>query len=116
MHAENSVNKFEAFEMWTLRRMLRVSWVDYVTNRDLLRRAGLVDREVFEIKKKTGYLGHILHGRRYHFPLLILQGEIEEGKRGVSRRRLFWLQNIRQWTGIRRYLPPFIKVELRNKF
>ena len=64
-----SINKIEAFEMWTLRRMLSVSWVDRVRNEDILQRAGLVERELFENikKRKTGYLGHILRGERYHF-------------------------------------------------
>jgi len=54
-----TINKVEAFEMWTLRRMLRVSWVDLVTNQNILRRAGLVDRELFENikRRKTASLG-----------------------------------------------------------
>ncbi|KAL3267530.1 hypothetical protein HHI36_011652 [Cryptolaemus montrouzieri] len=82
--------------------MLRVSWVEHVTNEDILRRTGLIDRELFENikRRKIGYLGHVLRGERYHFQRLILQGKIEGGKRGVGRRKLSWLRNIRQWTGI----------------
>lgn len=97
------INKIEAFEMWILRRMLRVSWVDHVRNEEVLQRAGLADRELFENikKRKIGYLGHILRGERYHFQRLILQGKIEGGRRGIGRKKLSWLRNIRQWTGIR---------------
>lgn len=97
-----TINRIEAFEMWTLRRMLRVPWVDRVRNEDILRRAGLEERELFEIikKRKIAYLGHILRGERYHFQRLILQGKIEGGKRGIGRRKLSWLRNIRHWTGI----------------
>lgn len=35
-------------------------------------------------KRKNGYLGYILRGTRYNFQLLILQGNIEGGKRGVG--------------------------------
>lgn len=56
------VKKLEVFEMWTLRRMMRISWVDHGTNRNVLRKVGLVDREPFEnIKKRiTGYFTHNL--------------------------------------------------------
>lgn len=98
-----TINKIEAFEMWTLRRMLKVSWVERIRNEDILRRAGLTDRELFENikKRKIAYLGHIIRGERYHFLRLILQGKIEGGKRGIGRRKLSWLRNIRHWTGIK---------------
>ena len=96
-----TVNKMEAFEMWTLRRMLRIPWIDRVKNEEVIRRAGLEDRELFRHmrEKKIAYLGHILRGERYHFQRLILQGKIEGGKRGLGRKKLSWLRNIRQWTG-----------------
>ena len=47
-----SINRIEAFEMWILRRMLRISWTDRVRNEDVLRMAGLGDRELFEHIKK----------------------------------------------------------------
>jgi len=31
---EATIYRVEVFEMWTLRRMLKVSWVDHVTNED----------------------------------------------------------------------------------
>lgn len=99
-----SINKLEAFEMWTLRRMLRIPWTDRVRNEEVLNRAQLEDRQLFEYVKsrKTAYLGHILRGERYSFQQLILEGKIE-GRRGIGRKKLSWLRNIRQWTGIRNY-------------
>nr|CAH7731963.1 unnamed protein product [Callosobruchus chinensis] len=57
-----AINRIEAFEMWTLRRMLKISWTDHVRNDDVLRMAGLEDRELFEHikKRKISYLGHII--------------------------------------------------------
>lgn len=68
----------------------------------MLRRAGLVDGELFENikRRKIGYLGYIELGIRYHLELLTPQNKIEEGLRRVGRRRLSWLRNIWQWTGI----------------
>jgi hypothetical protein len=100
----SSINKLEVFEMWCLRRMLRISWTDRVRNEEVLRRAGLQDRELFNYvkSKKTAYLGHIIRGERYTFQQLILEGKIE-GRRGLGRKKMSWLRNIRQWTGIHSY-------------
>nr|CAH7737600.1 unnamed protein product [Callosobruchus chinensis] len=89
--------------MWTLRRMLKISWTEHVRNDDVLRMAGLEDVELFEHikKRKISYLGHIIREERYEFQRLILQGKIEGGRRGIGRKKLSWLRNIRQWTGIR---------------
>nr|CAH7760149.1 unnamed protein product [Callosobruchus chinensis] len=52
---------------------------EHVRNDDVLRMAGLEDRELFEHtkKRKISYLGHIIRGERYEFQRLILQGKIE---------------------------------------
>lgn len=91
--------------MWTLRRMFRIPWTDLVRNEEVLGKAGLTSRELFDAikKRKTSYLGHILRGPRYEFQRLILQGKIE-GKRGIGRKKLSWLRNIRQWTGIHDFM------------
>ena len=101
----SSINKLEAFEMWCLRRMLRISWVNHIRNEEVLRRAQIEDRELFEVikRRKISYLGHIMRGERYEFQRLVLQGKVEGGKRGMGRKKLSWLRNIRQWTWIRSF-------------
>ncbi|ENN78857.1 hypothetical protein YQE_04688, partial [Dendroctonus ponderosae] len=56
-----TLNRIEAFEMWTLRRLLRVPWTAHATNKEILRTAGC-EREILNIVKerKVFYLGHIL--------------------------------------------------------
>lgn len=62
-----------------------VSWpCDHVTEEDILRRASFFSEN---IKKKTGYSGHILRRERYHFQRFIFQDKITEKKRKVGRRR-----------------------------
>nr|CAH7756553.1 unnamed protein product [Callosobruchus chinensis] len=97
-----AINRIEAFEMWTLRWMLKISWTEHVRNDDVLRMAGLEDRELFEHikKRKISYLRHIIRGEQYEFQRLILQGKIKSGRRGIGRKKLSWLRNVRQWTGI----------------
>ena len=45
------INKIEAFEMWLYRRMLRIPWVDRVSNERVLGLMGK-DRELLPTVKK----------------------------------------------------------------
>lgn len=95
---EASTKKLEAFEMWCYRRILKISWVDRITNDAVLRRMGKEREIVNNVKKrKLEYLGHVMRNeQRYNLLQLILQGKIF-GKRGPGRRRISWLQNLRKW-------------------
>jgi len=93
------MDKINAFEMWVYRRMLRISWRDRITNREVLSRLGSETQLLLSIKKrKLQYFGHIMRGDKYQFLQLIIQGKIE-GKRAPGRRRTSWLKNLRQWFG-----------------
>lgn len=50
-------------------------------------------------RRKTAYLGHVMRGKRYQFLQLIIEGTIE-GRRGLRRKKMSWLRNIRHWTEI----------------
>ena len=93
-------NKLEAFELWCYRRMLRIPWTARVTNNEVLQKIG-GERELLHIIKirKTTYLGHLLRNEKYELPQLIIEGKLE-GKRGLGRKRLSWMRNIRNWTGM----------------
>lgn len=95
-----SVKRLEAFEMWLMRRMLKISWTDHITNNEVLQRFQK-DRELLTIikRRKTAYFGHILRNKKYKLLQLIMKGKIE-GKRGVGRKRISWLRNIKNWTGM----------------
>ena len=94
------MNRLEAFEMWCYRRILRISWVDRVTNDEVLRRLHR-EREVLQIvkRRKLEYFGHFLRGPKYELLKTIIQGHIE-GKRRIGRKNLSWLRNLRAWTGL----------------
>lgn len=95
-----SMNRLEAFEMWLMRRMLKISWTEHVSNEEVLRRMGGERELLTSVKKqKTSYLGHIYRGHKYAFLRLLMEGKIE-GKRGPGRRKCSWLKNIRDWTGM----------------
>lgn len=93
-----TMNRLEAFEMWTFRRMLKIPWTHHITNEEVLRKMRR-DRELLLTTKrrKTAYLGHVYRNPKYDILKLIIEGKID-GKRGPGRRQHSWLKNIRDWT------------------
>ena len=56
-----TVNKLEAFEMWCYRRILRISWTEHKTNKEVLCMLNIKRQLVYTIKKKKlTYFGHII--------------------------------------------------------
>lgn len=86
--------------MWVYRRILRISWVDRITNEEVLRRVKKKREILLLIKeRKLQYLGHIMRNRKYQLLQLMLQGRIE-GRRSVGRQRSTWLSNLREWLNL----------------
>ena len=90
--------RIDAFEMWCLRRMQRISWVVRSSNKEVLQRANR-DRELMKaaMKRKLVYAGHLI--REGGLQRLLLEGMIE-GKRERGGQRITWFDNIKQWTGL----------------
>lgn len=47
-----SVNRLQAIEMWFLRRLLRISWTEKISNVNVLKRAGVEKKYLKNIKKR----------------------------------------------------------------
>lgn len=95
----NDIRRLQAFEMWIYRRMLKISWVERVTNIEVLRRMHKETEIATTIKKrKLLYMGHIMRGEKYRILQNIMQGKIQ-GKRSIGRRRNSWMKNLREWFG-----------------
>ena len=94
------MKRMEAFEIWVYRRILRISWIDHITNEEVLHRLGKQREIAFTIKKrKMEYFGHVMRHGKYRILQLIIQGKTDT-KRGPGRRRHSWLHNLRQWYGL----------------
>ena len=92
--------KIEAFEMWSYRRIMRISWKEMKSNAEVVKMVGLKNTElVLSIKKKKlTYYGHV---RRHHsLQKLVLEGKVD-GKRGRGRRRKSWAGNVSEMTKMR---------------
>ena len=93
-----SQQRLEAFEIWTLGRMLRISWTRRITNEEVIRIAGIKRSLIETVKKrKLFFFGHVM--RHDSLQRVLLEGMVE-GKRGRGRPRLQWSDNITQWTGL----------------
>ena len=73
------MKQLETTEMWFLRRMLRISYKDRMTNKEVLRRAN-VGRTLMKdiVKRQMEFFGHVI--RKDELENLVVTGYIE-GKR-----------------------------------
>ena len=96
--SKTSQQRLEAFEMWALRRLQRISWTRHVTNEEVLRLAD-TKRSLFQTVKqrKLSFFDHIM--RHDSLQRNLLEGMVE-GKSGRGRPRLQWSDNILQWAGL----------------
>lgn len=93
-----SLKRLEAFEMWTYRKMHKISYTEHITNVEVLAKMGK-DKEIIHTVKtrKFKYFAHIMrHPEKYGILHIIIQGKIN-GKRPRGRRRLSWMGDMRNW-------------------
>ena len=86
--------------------MLRISWTSHTTNIDVLEKIGVKETTMLNnlINRKLSYAGHIMRNTSGHYDTLMttIEGRLE-GKRGRRRPRRTWVDDIREWTGSKRY-------------
>src|SRR5438034_11609515 len=95
-------NKIDAFECWCYRRMLKLSYVDRVTNNEVLKR---MHTELHFRKdmwrRKMEFVGHVLRGSSGNSHLCIVEGKVF-GKRFRGRPLLTWTGDIIKWTDLKK--------------
>ena len=85
-------DRLEAFEMWSLRRMLRVPWTARKTNTQVLQQANTNRELLKQIKKRQlKFLGH--SARKHKVELLSITGKID-GKRARGRQRQKYIDRV----------------------
>ena len=88
--------RLQATEMWFLRRILRISWTEGITNKEVLSRAGVKRTLMATIRsRKMKFLGHVM--RRNGTENLAITGKIE-GTRAKGCQRMTYISNIKDWT------------------
>ena len=86
--------------------MLRISWTSHTTNIDVLQKIGIKETTMLNTLKnrKLSYAGHIMRNTSGHYDTLLttIEGRLN-GKRGRGRPRRTWVDDLRDWTGSKRY-------------
>jgi len=97
------LKKVNAFEHWCYRRMLKISWKDKITNKEVLKRVNTNLNFLKSMKKrKLEYAGHVLRGSSGTTHLVLLEGKVY-GERTRGRPRLTWTEDIIAWTQLDTY-------------
>ena len=107
-------DNIKAAEMWFLRRIMKISYLDRVTNEEVLRRAG-VERELLAniTKRQFQFLGHII--RKGTIECISLQGRID-GKRARGRQRTKYMDRIKALCGAIQIGEVFNSARNRNRW
>ena len=74
-------SRFNTFNMRRIRRILDISWLDKVTNADVLSRAGLPSMYTLLRQRRLRWLGHVRRMDDGRIPKYILYGELALGRR-----------------------------------
>ena len=85
--------RIDAFELWCLRRLLRVPWAARRSNQSILKEISPeYSLEGLMLKLKHQYFGHLMR-RADSFEKTLMLGKIE-GRRRRGRQRMRWLDGI----------------------
>ena len=83
------VKKLHAFMMRHLRSIMRITWIDKVTNKEILERTGMPCMENLLIRKNLRWTGHLTRMSPNRLPKQVLYSQISSDhiKRGRPRLR-----------------------------
>ena len=92
-----------AFESKSYRKLLRVSYTEHRTNKDVLEeiedQAGQQEPLIAIVKRrKLSWFGHTV--RHDSLCKTVMEGTVE-GQRRRGRQRKMWMDNIKEWTGLK---------------
>ena len=92
------VERLKALEMWFLRRILRISWTELISNKEVLERAGMERSLRRNIRKRQlKFLGHVM--RKGGLECLAVTGEIK-GKRSRGRPLIGFVKSLSSWMDV----------------
>ena len=90
------VKKLHAFMMRHLRSIMRITWMDKVTNKEILERTGLPSMEGLLIKKNLQWTGHLMGMSPDRLPKQVLYSQLSSGQRKRGRPRLRFKDTIKR--------------------
>ena len=90
------VKKLHAFMMRHLRSIMRITWMDKVTNKEILERTGLPSMEDLLIRKNLRWTGHLMRMSSDRLPKQVLYSQLSSGHRKRGRPRLRFKNTIKR--------------------
>ena len=90
------VKKLHAFLMRHLRSIMRITWMDKVTNKEILERTGLPSMEDLLIRKNLRWTGHLMRMSSDRLPKQVLYSQLSSGHRKRGRPRLRFKDTIKR--------------------
>ena len=88
--------RIDAFELWCLRKLLRVPWTARRSNQSILREIGPgCSLEGLMLKLKLQYFGHLMRRANYLEKTLMLRKI--EGRKRKGWQKIRWLDGITDW-------------------
>ena len=92
----SQVHKLHAFMMRHLRAIMKITWKDKVTNKEILERANLPSMEDLLIKKNLWWAGHVMRMSSERLPKQILFSQLPAGERAIGRPRLRYKDTVKR--------------------
>ena len=90
------VKKLHAFMMRHLRSIMKINWMDKVTNKEILERTGLPSMEHLLIRKNLRWTGHLMRMSSDRLPKQVLYSQMSSGHRKRGRPRLRFKDTIKR--------------------
>ena len=98
-----AARRINAFEIWCYRRILKISWINRTTNKEVFDRIKEKPTLLKKIaKRKSSFFGHIVRSSSRNLFVNILEGFID-GKKSKGRPRRMWIDDIKEWANVREY-------------
>ena len=90
--------KLLAFEMYGLRRIMKIRWQDRVTNEEVRQRAGFVETILDRVQDaQLRWLGHVERMQDWRLPKRMFHGRVH-GNRPRGRPRTTWVRSMKKQT------------------
>ena len=90
------VKKLHAFMMRHLRSIMRITWMDKVTNKEILERTELPSMEDLLIRKNLRWTGHLMRMSPDRLPKQVLYSQLSSGQRKRGRPPLRFKDTIKR--------------------
>ena len=90
------VETLHAFMMRHLRSIMRIPWMDKVTNKEIFERRGLPSMEDLLIRKNLRWTGYLMRMSPDRLPTQVLYSQLSSGRRKRGRTRLRFKDTIKR--------------------